>query len=64
MPRRCEKCGKTSYPSRTAARAKLRELDDDRIMAVGGERMPVRAYFEPRCGSWHLTSLPADRKGR
>ena len=57
-PRKCKRCGKTIYRSERAANKKVMELRSDRIMAVNGERIPLRPYYEAACGWWHLTSQP------
>jgi hypothetical protein len=59
MPRKCLQHGKTCFPGENSARKALRALDIDRMLAVGtGHKVPVRAYRDPRCGWWHLTSQP------
>lgn len=55
---KCATCGKTAYLTKRAANKKLRELAVDRALAVGGERVPCRAYQGEACGWWHLTSKP------
>jgi hypothetical protein len=47
MTARCE-CGKARYTSKRAAQAALKRLC--------GRFAPVRSYYEPKCGCWHLTS--------
>lgn len=49
-------CGKVAYGDQVAAQSALRS-----IQSVGEvrEKVPIRAYYCPRCGFWHLTSQVA-----
>jgi hypothetical protein len=49
-------CGKVPYVSQKSAKRALKKMAIDRALAVGGEKVPFRAYYSSQCGCWHLTS--------
>lgn len=52
--RRHEPCSKTAYTSQKQARRAARTLNSEK----GLRSTPMRAYFDPECGTWHLTTKP------
>lgn len=53
---RCSVCDKALFVSKEDARGALQAAQ--RLPAPPGEKVPVRVYWEPKCGWWHLTSQP------
>jgi hypothetical protein len=45
LQRRCTRCGKVAYDEARATE----------VAALVSKREPMQAYFDPRCGHWHLT---------
>jgi hypothetical protein len=59
-PALCPKCHKAIFETERAANRRIRD-----IAAFGRpqRKRPVRAYFSPACGWWHLTSRPTPMEG-
>jgi hypothetical protein len=58
---RCGKHGKEIFTSEDAAEAELARI---RQLPSGPVKVPTRAYYERRCGWWHLSSRPDLHPGR
>jgi hypothetical protein len=43
---RCTLCGKVAYMHEARARSRAQLIS---------ERTPMRAYYQPQCGWWHMT---------
>lgn len=61
-------CQKVPYPDKSAAKAMIQEIRIHRRYRSKGPTSPKsgrrsRAYECPRCGEWHITTVPR-RKNR
>ncbi len=56
----CHRHGKEMFASEEAALGRLEQVKN--IHLAGSVKIPKRAYYEPECGFWHLTSMDTRKR--